>query len=140
MVRYLKLKRYERHSLLFSFCVCLIFIVVAFFGYSLIKKIPNYVLISGVVKKRDVIEVLVTDKDLDILYKNKYVYIEGEKTSYKISNVVLKVLKRKKTMYHDVFISLEFDKNYKENDTIDLVIRNGSGKLISIFKTIWKEM
>jgi len=114
----------------------LIIIVFIFLWY---KKISVYKIFSGVVYKDNVLEVIVSEDDLKLFYKNKVIYIEDKSYKLDILKVNKNILMREGMKYSSVFINIEFTDMYKLNDVIMLSIRDKGVRLIEIFKIIWEE-
>lgn len=108
-----------------------------FLIYSFQNRIPNYLLINGTVSGDDSINVLVTQEELDILYRNKYLYFNNRKVKYHLKSVIRDALVRDGN-YHYVVISFKIDNKYKINDSISVVIGDGKISFYKIFKSMWE--
>lgn len=137
MEKFVKLRNYEKRSFILILILILLIFVILFCCLLLVYKIPKYYLINGVVFKDNVVEVIVTDEELKLFYKNKYIYINNKKYSYDISNVILDVLIQDRKKYNLIYINCEL-RNEKENDIVEMTIKKENIKLFRIFETIWE--
>ncbi len=138
MVKYMKLKKYEKTFLLYFFIYLFLAGILILLFYCFSGKFNNYYAINGVVFGNDIVEVMVTSSELKILYKNGFLYLDDKKKNYDIVKVNKNILKTKNKKYHEVLISLDVD-NMKENDILQLVFCDERIKIFEIFKSIWKE-
>ena len=137
MVKYLKLRKYERLNFLFTFCISLLVLIVFFLIYSFQNRISNYLLINGTISGDNLASILVTQKELDVLYKNKYLYFNNKKFRYKVNNVMRDAVIKNEN-YHFVVISFKIGDQYKINDNISIVIGNGRISFYKMFESMWK--
>lgn len=139
MVKLVRLRNYEKKLGLFIvvglFLILVLFSVIMAFLY----KINSYFLITGVVVKDSLVEAVVSDSELQILYKNSILYVDDVRYEYSISEVMLGAIKRNNMVYNLVYISFP-TKKMKENDVVDLVFLDRKIGFIEIFKLVWKEI
>ena len=83
----------------------------------------------------DKYELIITKKDLDILYHNKIFYINNKKYKYEIVEVNRDIISRNNSKYSEVIVSL--DKSINE-DVIVSYIFYKKRRLIDIFRIIYK--
>ena len=82
---------------------------------------------------------IINDKDMKILYKNKYLYFNGKRIKYSIEKITKDVIKKDNNKYNEVLINFKFSKKkYKDNDVINISVRNEKEPIINMFKIIWK--
>lgn len=108
-----------------------------FLIYSFQDRIPNYLLINGTISGDNSVNIMVTQKELDILYKNKYLYFNNGKVKYQLKSVIRDALKRDGN-YHYVVISFKIGNKYKINDNVSIVIGNGKISFYKIVKSMWE--
>ena len=132
-------KKYEKNELILFFSIMFFILIIIVFIFLWYKKISVYKIFSGVVYKDNVLEVIVSEDDLKLFYKNKVIYIEDKSYKLDILKVNKNILKREEMKYSSVFINIEFTDMYKLNDVIILSIRDKGVRLIEIFKIIWEE-
>lgn len=132
-------KKYEKNELILFFSIMFFILIIIVFIFLWYKKISVYKIFSGVVYKDNVLEVIVSEDDLKLFYKNKVIYIEDKSYKLDILKVNKNILKREVMKYSSVFINIEFTDMYKLNDVIMLSIRDKGVRLIEIFKIIWEE-
>ena len=68
-----------------------------------------------------------------ILYKNKYLYSNDKKIKYEIIEEQDKI----DDNYNEILIKYNFNKEYKDKETISISVKKEKYKLIEIFKIIW---
>ena len=82
---------------------------------------------------------IINDKDMKILYKNKYLYFNGKRIKYSIEKITKDVIKKDNNKYNEVLLRFKFSKKkYKDNDVIDISIRRDKESIIKMFKIIWR--
>lgn len=134
----MKKKRYEETFIIFFFIFIIFINLIILFSYSFNKKIITYELINASYVKDDLIQILVTDKQLKNIYKNKYLFINNRKRKIRIEKVDKYILKRYKKSYHSVLLNVELDKKYKNNDLIELFFFKEKINVYSMIKVVWK--
>ena len=131
--------RYERFGLLIFFIIILILFEVIFIINIMREKNEIYISFSGVVMKNNIGLFIVNDKDMKILYKNKYLYFNGKRIKYSIEKITKDVIKKDNNKYNEVLLRFKFSKKkYKDNDVIDISIRRDKESIIKMFKIIWR--
>ena len=136
MVVLMKLKNYEKNIGIKTTIIFLIIIEIILFIFLISKKDYQYKIITGVVSKDDIAIVLVDKFERKILYKNKNAYIEDKLKKYEIEEDHGIVLKRNKKDYYEILLKIKFKKNYKKNDTLDIVLREQKYPIIKLMKMI----
>ena len=131
--------RYERFGLLIFFIIILILFEIIFIINIMREKNELYISFSGVVMKNNIGLFIVNDKDMKILYKNKYLYFNGKRIKYSIEKITKDVIKKDNNKYNEVLLRFKFSKKkYKDNDVIDISIRRDKESIIKMFKIIWR--
>lgn len=131
--------KYERFGLLIFFIIILILFEIIFIINIMREKNELYISFSGVVMKNNIGLFIVNDKDMKILYKNKYLYFNGKRIKYSIEKITKDVIKKDNNKYNEVLLRFKFSKKkYKDNDVIDISIRRDKESIIKMFKIIWR--
>lgn len=132
----MKLVNYEKKNVLILLIILMFIFLSLLIFYTFSIKINSYVLMSGRVRKNDLVELLVSDDELNILYKNKFVYVSDLKKKFFISDVSKNILVEKDIKYSLVLI--EVDLSLKDGDIVEVSFKNKRIKLWEIFKVIWE--
>lgn len=134
----MKVRNYEKKTLIYILLIFLILleIIIVILFYK--NKINIYENIQGVVVKDNLVVLIVNDKTKKIIYKNTLLYLNNKKIKYEITEDRGYVLKRNKEKYSEILISFKFDKNYKVNDSLQLMFKKKKIRIIEIFKIIWE--
>lgn len=134
----MKVRNYEKKTLIYILLIFLILleIIIVILFYK--NKINIYENIQGVVVKDNLVVLIVNNKTKKIIYKNTLLYLNNKKIKYEIIEDRGYVLKRNKEKYSEILISFKFDKNYKVNDSLQLMFKKKKIRIIEIFKIIWE--
>lgn len=139
MERLLKCNKYERFGLIIFFIIILVVFEILFIVNIFKEKNELYMSFSGVVVKNNIGMFIINNEDMDIIYKNKYLYFNGKRIKYSIEKITKDVIKKDNDKYNEVLLRFKFSKkNYKDNDVIDISIRMDKEPIIKMFKIIWK--
>lgn len=138
MEKLLKLKNYEKKSFIIFISILFIVSLIAFIILLFTKKEYHYNKMSGIVLDKDLVILVVDDKERKNIYNNTFLYLNSKKERYKIIEDKGIILKKEKMNYHEILVKINFDKDYKINDTINLSIKTKKIRLIEIFKIIWE--
>lgn len=136
MERYMK-KRYEKKDLIVGSSVVFFLIVFLFLIFLIRNHVVLYEKFNGIVSKEDVLQLVLSDEELKLFYKNQVFYIEGKKKKYKILKIEEAVVKRKGDTYNQVFIETNISNMLKVNDVVEISIMKKSVKSVNLFKIIW---
>ena len=135
----LNYSRYERFGILILFIVILILFEIIFIINIMREENEIYISFSGVVMKNNIGLFIINDKDMKILYKNKYLYFNGKRIKYSIEKITKDVIKKDNNKYNEVLLRFKLSKKkYKDNDVIDISIRRDKESIIKMFKIIWR--
>ena len=80
----MKLVNYEKKGFVIFLVVFLFILLFGLCVYTWCKKINSYSLVTGRVRKKNLIELYIKDKDMNIIYKNSNVYIGDKKYDYTV--------------------------------------------------------
>ena len=130
-------KRYEKNDLIVGSSVVFFLIVFLFLIFLIRNHVVLYEKFNGVVSKEDVLQLVLSDEELKLFYKNQVFYIEGKKKKYKILKIEEAVVKRKGDTYNQVFIETNISNMLKVNDVMEISIMKKNVKSINLFKIIW---
>lgn len=132
----MKSLNYEKNSLIIvSIILFCVFLLITCF-YTVFKRINDYQVLSGRIRKKDIVEVMINTKYINLLYQNNSVYIEDEKTNFSIVEVSRDILRQNSTKYSLVLIEVKVDGI--ENDFVTLTFLDKKMNLWKIFNVIWK--
>ena len=134
----MKVRNYEKKTLIYILLIFLILLEIIIVILLYKNKINIYENIPGVVVKDNLVVLIVNDKTKKIIYKNTLLYLNNKKIKYEIIEDRGYVLKRNKEKYSEILISFKFDKNYKVNDSLQLMFKKKKIRIIEIFKIIWE--
>ena len=132
----MRLVNYEKKKLIGVFVFCLFVLFIGIFFYTWFRRINTYVILEGRVRGKNYIELMVPNDKLEVLYKNKTVYIEDVKKKFVISDVSKDVLENKKMKYS--LVVLEVSLSLMDNEFVTLVFCAKKVKLFKIFSVIWE--
>lgn len=139
MVILLNCNKYERFGIIIFLIIVLIVFEIVFIISIINNKNELYVSYSGIVMKNNRGLFIINNDDMNIIYKNRYLYFKGKKIKYSIEKITKNVIKKDNNKYNEVIINFKFSKKkYKDNDVINISIRNEKEPIISMFKIIWK--
>lgn len=134
----MKLRCYERHILIYSLIfVYFIFLIIFMIG-TFSFRIYEYIIINGIVLKDGLVEIVVDKEQKKNLYKNKFIFYEGEKVEFKIEEVVLDFFKSDDKYYDKIFISVKYNKEFGVGEVIKFSIKNKKIWFIKIYEVILK--
>lgn len=131
-------KNYEKYYLTIVLTILLLLTEFCLLSFSLQKRIIIYRSLTSTVITHDLIEVVMDDKDLKALYKNKYLYYNNKKYPIKIEKITRNILQRNNNYYHYVILDLKLPKKVKVNDVIKFNLEDYKISLVDMFKTCWK--
>ena len=131
---------YEKNNIIIILIIILIIIEIYLFTLLFIKKINKYELVEGVVIDNNLINIMADNNQYNLLKKTDVVYIDNKKVKRKIKDVSKNMFKKNNKNYHYIVLKIKTNKKYKINDSIYITIYHKKIKLISIFKSCWKEV
>lgn len=131
----MKVRNYEKKLVIYLLLVVITLVEIIFMINIYNKKIYTYEILNAVVVKDNLVLLIISDKQNKILNKNRYLYLNGEKIKFKITEDRGYVIKNK---YKELLIELKFNKKYKANDSLQLILKKEKIRLIEIFKIIWE--
>jgi len=135
----MKLKNFEKKQgilwLVFFTSIGNIFL---FFVTNFIK-INQYYITSAIIRNDNLLEVMINEKELPIVYKNSFFYIDQKKVHFQIYEVISDVYTQDNISYYTILLQCNISsKKLKDKDIVSLVLLDKRKKLYKIFETIWK--
>ena len=134
----MRVHNYEKYTLVFILSVFLIVVEIMSFICIFSMRVFCYRRISGIVLRKNVILVVVTEEERKILYKNHTVIFNDKKVSYKIEEDRGVLLKKNSKMYYEILIDINTPKDKKYNDVFEFTIQDRKKKILNIIKTMWE--
>ena len=134
----MKVRNYEKKILINFLLIFLVLLEIIVFILCFIYKMNVYENISGIVLKDDLVVLIVNNGTKKNIYKTTLLYLNNKKIKYEIVEDRGYILKRNKEEYSEILISFKFDKNYKVNDSLQLMLKKEKIRIIEIFKIIWE--
>ena len=131
------LKKFEKVKLIIFIGIILLLIevIMIFVFYSI--KISTYKKYSAIIFSNNLIYIMIDDKDIKDIYKNKKFYIDNKNNNLVIDHINRKVLKRNDSEMDQVFI--KYKSNNRDNEVIDIVLLDDSINVLEMFYSVWKE-
>lgn len=134
----MKIRNYENKNIIYFILIILIILEIVTLIYFYNEKIYKYENIQGTVVKDNLVNLIVTDKQNKIINKNSNLYLNSKIKKYKVIKDDGYILKRNNIKYRSLLIKVKFNKNYKANDSIELIFKSKKIRIIEIFKIIWE--
>lgn len=130
---------FEKYNFLII-SIFIVFILIIIFLLNIFKyKNELYKKFYGICITDNIVSIMVNNRELKTIYKNKVLYLDGKEYKYNINKITKNIIKKKNIYYHEVFIKFKFNYNkYKDGDVLNISIRYGKEKIINMFKIIWK--
>ncbi len=130
------MKRYKKYQLLFTINIIIIILFILFV-ISLTKINYNeYTKLNSIYIIDNVVESVVTSKQLKYLEKNNFVYLNSSRKKIEILSITKNIYKRDGEFYHQILLKIN---KIKENTIINMSIPQKKRKLIILIKDCWKE-
>lgn len=134
----MKVRNYEKNNLIICFIIMLFIIEIIFICFLFVNERFNYKKFEGVVRKKDLLVLMVSEEDSKYFYKNNYLYDNDKKKSFKIVQIDKKVYRDGNLYYDSILIKFKMDNEVIENDILEVSLMSEKIKLIEIFKIIWE--
>lgn len=133
----MKAKNYEQMGNIVIGIIILIILEILEIVVISKQKEFDYLLLSGVVIKKNYTILTVTKEEKKVIYDNSVLFFYDSKKKYRIIEDYGKVLSNQKKDYYQIMIKFSFPNRYKANDNLKIVFPNKKYPKINIFKTIW---
>ena len=129
-------KKYENDSLIFALSFLSIITFIILIILSMRKDYKKYVSIPANHIADNIVEVVLTTKELKYLQKNKYVFNDSKKIKIEIISITKQAYKNTKRC-HLVVLKLKLKKG--QTNVIYISIYDKREKYIKLLKQFWKE-
>ena len=130
------MRKYKKYRLLFFFNFLTIILFLVTVIYFSINKYNEYIKLNAVYVLDNTIKTIVEEKELKIIEKNKYVYLNSKKYKVEIISISKNIYRKKNKIYHELLLKI---KNLKNKDNINVSIVSNKKTYITMFKSCWKE-
>jgi len=139
MVRFMKIKRYEKIYLLIYIIFLLFFIEILFFSYMFFYERYEYIKYNGVLRTNGFVMIMIKDKDIDYFYQSKYLYNDSKSKKFEIVELDKNVYKSDDCFYHSILIKVNTNKKMIDNDLYEFSLKTEKVRSINIFKMILED-
>lgn len=134
MVKFMR--KYKKYQLLFSVNLIFISIFMIFIFKCIFKNYDEYSKLNSVYILDNIMEIVVTTKELRQLEKNNCIYLNSKKKKIKILSIVKNILKKDDVCYHQVRVNIN---NVSRDTILNVSIYNKKERMIRLFFDCWKE-
>ena len=133
----MKAKCYEKLILIKVLITAILILELLFFFLLYTHKEFKYRRIDGLVVKDNVLVLVLSKKEKELLYKNSNLLMDDKIKKYMIIEDNGVFIKKGNKKYYEVLIKVKFDKKYKTNDSIQINLKDNKYRVIEMFKIIW---
>lgn len=130
------MKRYKKYQLLFTINIITIIIFVLFLITISIKYYNDYTKISSSYILDNMVEIVITTKELKQIEKNNYIYLNSKRKKIEIISTIKNIYQRKNIKYHQVLLKIN---HITDKSILNISIFNKKEKIIKLFFDCWKE-
>ncbi len=124
--------KYEIIQVFILFIISILIVIIV----SCNIKISTYKVFSLIHLNNNKYELIISNKDLELFYRSKSLYINNNKYTFKIIEVNTDIKEMNNIKYNELIIKIN---NYKSNNNIvDCSILSNRVRLITIFSSIYK--
>lgn len=124
--------KYEEFNVVIFFLILTFILEIILFISLINMKLSTYKVFSGVKGNDNCINVLVNEKELDILRDNKRLFYKNKYYDYEIESV------DRESIDNYIMVTLKSKINSKKS-IVDISVLDKKISVIKIFKIIWKE-
>lgn len=130
------MRKYKKYKLLFffNFLTIISFLITLF--YFSINRYNEYIKLDSTYVLKDYIKILVGNKELNIILKNKYVYLNSKKYPIEIIYITKNIIKNNNKTFHEIELKI---KGAKLNNNPNISIVSNKKSYITMFQSCWKE-
>lgn len=133
----MKLRNYEKKTMVITMCLIIFLCELTLLFVLYKEKEYKYEDINGIVMKDNIVVLILSKEEKQLIYKNRFLYVDDKKIDFKIIEDKNVIIKNNNKKYYEVLIGFKFNKKYKVNDSILISIKEEKYRLIEIFKIIW---
>jgi len=134
----MRLRNYENTFFVKILIFILVTLELLFIMFLINYKFYTYKNMTCIVMNKNICLLVIEKNDKKILYKNSSLSLNDKKIKYKIITDDNVVITKGEDKYYEVTIKFKFNKNYKTNDTLNLVFNDEKEEIIKIFNIIWE--
>lgn len=124
--------KYEEFNVVIFFLILTFILEIILFISLINMKLSTYKVFSGIKGNDNCINVLVNEKELDILRDNKRLFYKNKYYDYEIESV------DRESIDNYIMVTLKSKINSKKS-IVDISVLDKKISVIKIFKIIWKE-
>ena len=132
----MKVRNYEKQELIILILIVLIIIEIICFIFLFKHKVYEYKKLNGVITNKNIVTLIVDNKEKKILNKNKILYLDNKKLKYKILENKGIIIKKDNEKYYEILISIKTPKNKKSSDYVNISIKDKKISVIRLLKKI----
>ena len=125
-------KNYEKRFLIIFGIILLYLTEIIFFSFLFYHKEYDYIKFNGIVKKQDLLIVMIEDYELKYFYQSRYMYINDDEFKFKIKQVDKNILIKNKIKYHYLIIKYDMNDNLIENDIVEFNLKKEKRRCIEM--------
>lgn len=130
------MKNYKKYQLLFSLNLFVISIFTFFITMCSLNSYNEYTKLNSVYILDNIIDVMLTTKDLKQLEKNNYLYLNSKRKRVEILNITKNILKKGNTYYHQTRLKID---GISSKTNLNISIYQKKRRIIRLFFDCWKE-
>ncbi len=130
------MKIYKKYHLLFfmNFLTIITFLISLVYFNNI--NYNEYIKLDSIYVLDNTVKMIVDNKQLENIQKNKFIYLNSEKSKIKIISITKNIYIRRGINYHEVLLNIY---NINEKTDLNISIYNKKKSYITIFKDCWKE-
>ena len=133
----MKTRNYENKFELYIFIILFLITFLSFIVFLFLNKHFVYKNFTGIVSNKEVI-FMVKSSDTKYFYHNANLFHDSKKKKFTIKKVYKNILKKNNVNYYQIIINFKFSNKYKDNDALNISLKQKKERYIDIFKIIWK--
>lgn len=133
----MRVRNYERKELITFFIVLLVLIEIIVVISLCTIKIDKLFKINGVVVKDNLVLIVVSSSEREIIYSNKVLFFNNRKYKFEIVEDRGVVMKKRNNKYYQLLLKFPFN-DKSANDILEIVFIREKMRLIEMFKIIWE--
>lgn len=130
------MKNYKKYQLLFTINLITIIIFSLFLITISTKYYNEYTKINSSYILDNIVEIVITTKELKQIEKNNYIYLNSKRRKIEIISTIKNIYQRKNIKYHQVLLKIN---NIKDKSTLNISIFDKKEKIIKLLFDCWKE-
>ncbi len=124
--------KYEIIQVFILFMISILIVIIV----SCNIKISTYKVFSLIHLNNNKYELIISNKDLELFYRSKSLYINNNKYTFKIIEVNTDIKEMNNIKYNELIIKI--NKYKSNNNLVDCSILSNRVRLITIFSSIYK--